>query len=134
MSFLGKIGGGFKKAINIAGAVTSNPLTSMAVGFIPGGSAVLNIANRVTHAIQTAEVAHEAAGKVKSGPEKFAFVVADFQASLEVYNAIAAGRGKMADYDHALLEKVINGGVQFGNDVKALVDSIHEVDLPKETQ
>lgn len=65
-------------------------------------------------------------GKLKQGA-----VIADFEAGLDMYQTIAAARGKMLTYDKGKLESAISHFAQGYNDLADVKKSFKEVDLPK---
>jgi len=84
--------------------------------------------NRLHSAILTLESENPVDGQ---GQIKAAAVIADFEAGLDITNAVLALRGKTLVYDKKELEAAISDFVSAYNHLAKLKASFHEADLPK---
>lgn len=124
-SFLGTL----KTIGHIALGIANNPLTETAVTFYnPALGALLKHFNS---SISNIEAAHVAAGKEKSGPEKLAFVMQDFEEGMSVTQEILKMNGKKLSYDTGMEQEAINAQVAALNAFKRFHDSIKIEDLPQ---
>jgi len=118
MSFLS----GLKQVGKVAFGIATNPASGAIISaFNPS---IGSIWGRVASSIVSIEEAHSQAGKEKSGAEKLALAINDFNESLAITREILKSHGKDLVYDNRALEDAINAQVAAFNAAKKLKDSI----------
>ncbi len=108
---------------------TVAPIVEMALPqFAPEIAMLDGWVNRVHSAVITVE--HNLPGDGQGGIKQNA-VIADFEAGIDITNAVLAQRGKMLQYDNGALQTAINSFVAAYNALATVKQSFKEVDLPK---
>lgn len=110
--------GGLRQGLGVAAGVvhTATPLLRLVPGagqYVPEIDTILQ---RLMAAIATVEVASPTA----EGVLKAHVVTDDFQAGIQLTNAVLATRGEVLSYDQAALKKAIDGQVAAYNAMAAL--------------